>query len=99
MKWKNRRKSSNVNRGSSAPVVFGGGIGGLVLMLIFYFLGADPSVINDRNIDQKQNSQYEEKISEGQKELEDFYQLYLLIPKICGMKNLTNIIKLILNQK
>ncbi len=77
MKWKNRRKSSNVNRGSSAPVVFGGGIGGLVLMLIFYFLGADPSVINDRNVDQKQNSQYEEKISEGQKELEDFLSVVL----------------------
>ncbi len=77
MKWKNRRKSSNVKRGSSAPVVFGGGIGGLVLMLIFYFLGADPSVINDRNVDQKQNSQYEEKISEGQKELEDFLSVVL----------------------
>lgn len=77
MKWKNRRKSSNVNRGSSAPAVFGGGIGGLVLMLIFYFLGADPSVINDRNVDQKQNSQYEEKISEGQKELEDFLSVVL----------------------
>lgn len=44
MKWKNRRKSSNVNRGSGAPVVFGGGIGGLILVLILYFLGADPSV-------------------------------------------------------
>ena len=41
-------------------------------MLIFYFLGADRSVINDRNVHQKQNSQYEEKISEGQRELEDF---------------------------
>lgn len=77
MKWKNRRKSSNVNRGSGAPVVFGGGIGGLILVLVLYFLGADPSVINNQNIDQGQNSQYEEKISEGQKELEDFLSVVL----------------------
>lgn len=77
MKWRNRRKSSNVNRASSTPLVFGGGIGGLVLMLVFYFLGADPSVINDRNIDQRQNSQYEENISEGQRELEDFLSVVL----------------------
>ncbi|KWZ99239.1 MAG: neutral zinc metallopeptidase [Anaerococcus sp.] len=77
MKWKNRRKSSNVNRGSGAPVVFGGGIGGLILVLVLYFLGADPSVINNQNIDQGQNSRYEEKISEGQKELEDFLSVVL----------------------
>lgn len=77
MKWKNRRKSSNVNRGSGAPVVFGGGIGGLILVLVLYFLGADPSVINNQNIDQGQNSQYEKKISEGQKELEDFLSVVL----------------------
>lgn len=77
MKWKNRRKSSNVNRGSRAPVVFGGGIGGLILVLVLYFLGADPSVITNQNIDQGQNTRYEEKISEGQKELEDFLSVVL----------------------
>ena len=56
MKWKNRRKSSNVNRGSGAPVVFGGGIGGLILVLILYFLGADPSVINNKNVNETQEN-------------------------------------------
>lgn len=65
MKWKNRRKSSNVNRGSGAPVVFGGGIGGLILVLILYFLGADPSVINNKNVNETQENRYEETISEN----------------------------------
>ncbi|MDU6792340.1 MAG: neutral zinc metallopeptidase, partial [Anaerococcus sp.] len=49
----------------------------LILVLVLYFLGADPSVINNQNIDQGQNSRYEEKISEGQKELEDFLSVVL----------------------
>lgn len=78
MKWKNRRKSSNVNRGSSAPIAFGGGIGGLILVFILYFLGADPSAINNnKNIEQRQDSQYEENISQEQKELEDFLSVVL----------------------
>ncbi|MDU5374050.1 KPN_02809 family neutral zinc metallopeptidase [Anaerococcus vaginalis] len=77
MKWKNRRKSSNVNRGSGAPVVFGGGIGGLILVLILYFLGADPSVINNKNVNETQENRYEETISENQKELEDFLSVVL----------------------
>lgn len=77
MKWKNRRKSSNVNRGSGAPVVFGGGIGELILVVILYFLGADPSVINNKNVNEKQENRYEENISEGQKELEDFLSVVL----------------------
>lgn len=77
MKWKNRRKSSNVNRGSGAPVVFCGGIGGLILVLILYFLGADPSVINNKNVNETQENRYEETISENQKELEDFLSVVL----------------------
>ena len=34
MKWNDRRRSSNVSRGSKAPVAVGGGIGGLILVLV-----------------------------------------------------------------
>lgn len=78
MKWKDRRRSSNVNRGSKAPVVFGGGIGGLILMLVFYFLGADPGTINSNTYENGQ-SQYEESValSDEDKELEDFLSVVL----------------------
>lgn len=80
MKWKGRRRSSNVNRGSSAPVVFGGGMGGLILMLVFYFLGADPGAITGTNeSNYRENAQYEESanISQEQKELEEFLSVVL----------------------
>ena len=48
MKWKDRRRSSNVNRGQRAPLAVGGGLGGIVLILVLYFLGVDPSVITNQ---------------------------------------------------
>lgn len=46
MEWKGRRKSSNVEdrRGQTpkGPMIAGGGIGGLIIIIIIAFLGGDP---------------------------------------------------------
>lgn len=51
MQWKNRRQSENVEdqRGMSRALPIGGGIGTLVLGLVIYFLGGDPSVVLDQS--------------------------------------------------
>ncbi|WP_282456842.1 neutral zinc metallopeptidase [Chitinophaga sedimenti] len=49
MRWSGRRESGNVEdrRGMSGGTLVGGGIGGIVIAIIIYFLGGDPSqVIN-----------------------------------------------------
>ncbi len=47
MRWRGARRSSNVEdrRGMGGPLVAGGGIGALVLTLLYVFLGGDPSAI------------------------------------------------------
>lgn len=51
MQWKNRRQSENVEdqRGMSRALPIGGGIGTLVLGLVIYFLGGDPTVVLDQS--------------------------------------------------
>ena len=45
MRWQNRRESNNVEdrRGLSGKGLVGGGIGTVIIVLIVYFLGGDPS--------------------------------------------------------
>ena len=76
MKWKDRRRSSNVNRGGRAPLAIGG-VGGLVVMVVLYFLGVDPSVINNGTSDINQNSQVESHVSKERETLEDFLAVIL----------------------
>jgi predicted metalloprotease len=47
MQWRNRQQSSNVEdmRGMGRALPIGGGIGTLVLGLVIYFMGGDPSVV------------------------------------------------------
>ena len=47
MRWRGARRSSNVEdrRGMGGPLIAGGGIGALVLTLLYVFLGGDPSAI------------------------------------------------------
>ncbi|WP_295126308.1 neutral zinc metallopeptidase [uncultured Chitinophaga sp.] len=47
MRWSGRRESGNVDdrRGMSGGKIVGGGIGGIVIALIIYFLGGDPSQV------------------------------------------------------
>lgn len=78
MKWKDRRRSSNVNRGSRAPMAVGGGIGGIVIMLVLYFLGVDPSVVTNENQQVNQNTQIESsEVSKERETLEDFLSVIL----------------------
>lgn len=76
MKWNDRRRSSNVSRGSKAPVAVGGGIGGLILVLVLYFLGVDPSVVTDQQTGQNQQVQTSE-VSEERETMEDFLSVIL----------------------
>lgn len=76
MKWNDRRRSSNVSRGSKAPVAIGGGIGGLILVLVLYFLGVDPSVVTDQQTGQNQQVQSSE-VSKERETMEDFLSVIL----------------------
>lgn len=83
MKWKGRRKSSNVQdrRGmSTGGKVVGGGIGGigLLFVIIFTLFGGDPSaILNNQTVNtpQQQNVPYTENAEE--KELSDFVSVVL----------------------
>lgn len=78
MKWEDRRRSSNVNRGKRAPLAVGGGIGGLILMLVLYFIGVDPSVVTNDNQQYQQNTQIESReVSKERETLEDFLSVIL----------------------
>lgn len=77
MKWKDRRRSSNVNRGQKAPLAVGG-IGSLVLMLVLYFIGIDPSVVTNGNQQESPNNQIEsQEVSKERETLEDFLSVIL----------------------
>lgn len=54
MRWKGRRESSNVEdrRGGYSKGMVGGGIGSVVVILLIYFLGGDPSqIMNTSQLD------------------------------------------------
>jgi len=57
MRWKNRRRSTNVEDRRGAPgtrsgrgVAVGGGLGGLLILVIALFLGVDPSQLLDAGL-------------------------------------------------
>ncbi|UJF16475.1 zinc metallopeptidase [Jeotgalibaca sp. MA1X17-3] len=83
MKWKGRRKSSNVQdrRGmSTGGKVVGGGIGGigLLFVIVFTLFGGDPSaILNNQSVNtpQQQTVPYTE--NEEEKELSDFVAVVL----------------------
>lgn len=76
MKWRGRRASTNVEdrRGMSGPVIAGGGIGGIILVLIITFLGGDPSEVLN-NMQSGTNEPYVE--TEEDKELAEFVSVVL----------------------
>ena len=76
MKWKDRRRSSNVSRGSKAPVAVGGGIGGIILVLVLYFLGVDPSVLNNQQVSPDRQIESSE-VSKERETMEDFLSVIL----------------------
>src|SRR6476659_1543225 len=61
MQWRGRRESGNIEdrRGMSGGTVVFGGIGGLIIAAIVYFLGGDPNQIPQQvPSDQSQESGY-----------------------------------------
>lgn len=50
MRWKGRRQSRNVDdrRGRSGGLVFGGGIGAVLVGLVIYLLGGDPTMVTEQ---------------------------------------------------
>lgn len=59
MRWLGRRESSNVEdrRGLSGGGIAVGGIGSIVIALIIYFLGGDPSQVMDLNTNHPQTAE------------------------------------------
>lgn len=80
MKWKGRRTSSNVQdrrgMGASRGVV-GGGIGTIVIALIIFFLGGDPSVLLNDNSFVQPSAPSEYVQSEEENELYEFASVVL----------------------
>lgn len=74
MQWKGRRESSNVEdrRSMGGKTVLGGGIGTIVIVLLFTLLGGNPGdlINNMTTTTSNQTSQYQE--SADEKELKDF---------------------------
>ena len=83
MRWRNPRKSGNVEdrRGMRVPMkAVGGGIGGLILLIIVVLLGGDPGSVLPGSTDTafNQDSYYDgTPISEEDQELADFVSVVL----------------------
>lgn len=82
MKWKGRRASSNVEDrrgGGGKGLAVGGGLGGIVLVLIFAFLGGDPGVLLDGigGTGSSSNSGVPYQATEQEEELADFVAVVL----------------------
>lgn len=79
MRWQGRRESSNVEdrRGISSKGIVGGGLGTIIIALIIYFLGGDPTSLlqNSQQSDQAANTSYVE--SAEDKELASFVSVVL----------------------
>lgn len=79
MKWRGRRESANVEdrRGRGGGTLIGGGIGGLILILVFAFLGGDPADLMNglQTTDDANTGTYEE--TEKEKELSRFVSVVL----------------------
>ncbi|MFT4155942.1 neutral zinc metallopeptidase [Parafilimonas sp.] len=62
MQWRGRRESGNIEdrRGMSGGTLAFGGIGGLIIAAIVYFLGGDPSQITQQDTAQQTQSGYQD---------------------------------------
>jgi predicted metalloprotease len=82
MRWRNPRKSSNIEdrRGRRVPMkAVGGGIGGLILLVIIMLLGgSDPSaILNDNTFTDVASNYNETSLSNEERELADFVSVVL----------------------
>jgi uncharacterized protein len=79
MRWTSGRQSDNVEdrRGSSVPLVAGGGIGSIVLVLLALYFGIDPSVVLQGQPTQQTTQQAPSASSRGGDEIRDFVSVVL----------------------
>ncbi|NYF24761.1 neutral zinc metallopeptidase [Sporosarcina sp. JAI121] len=90
MEWKGRKGSANVEdrrgRGKGGVALAGGGIGGIILLLIFTFLGGDPGEILNgaQTTNQGTSVPYEETAEE--KELAEFVSVVLADTEVVWTK-------------
>lgn len=79
MRWKDRQGSSNIEdkRGLSAKGILGGGIGTIILALVIYFLGGDPSQFLENTQNQSSETTSEYKPSAEEQELAQFTSVVL----------------------
>lgn len=80
MQWKGRRESSNVEdrRGMGGKTVIGGGIGSIVLVLLFTLLGGNPGdILNNITSAPSSNTSAPYQESAQEKQLADFVSVVL----------------------
>jgi predicted metalloprotease len=79
MRWTSGRQSDNVEdqRGSRIPLVAGGGIGSIVLVLLALYFGIDPSVVLQGQPAQQTTQQAPAASSRGGDEIRDFVSVVL----------------------
>ncbi|HKX81419.1 MAG TPA: neutral zinc metallopeptidase, partial [Nitrososphaera sp.] len=80
MRWRNPRKSSNVEdrRGMRVPAAAGGGVGALILIVIVMLMGGDPgSVLNSNPSFDPGSGTNQETFSAEEQELADFVSVVL----------------------
>ena len=79
MRWTMGRRSDNVEdrRGSSVPLVAGGGIGSIILVLVALYFGIDPSVVLQGEPPPAATQQAPAASSRGGDEIRDFVAVVL----------------------
>ena len=79
MRWTMGRRSDNVEdrRGSSVPLVAGGGIGSIILVLVALYFGIDPSVVLQSEPPPAATQQAPAASSRGGDEIRDFVAVVL----------------------
>ena len=79
MRWTMGRRSDNVEdrRGSSVPLVAGGGIGSIILVLVALYFGIDPSVVLQSEPPPPATQQAPAASSRGGDEIRDFVAVVL----------------------
>jgi predicted metalloprotease len=77
MRWQGRRESGNVDdrRGMGGGLVAGGGIGAVIIGLLYFLLGGDPSEINNQPL--RQQTQASAPRSEREERLASFSKVVL----------------------
>lgn len=77
MKWTNDTSGGNVEdrRGKGRGVIFGGGLGTLVIAAIVFFLGGNPTELLSSGAEQQSTSEVQRELSDGEKKIYQFVDM------------------------